>query len=649
MSDESLRSELAGLAKDWVTSKRRTLQSPSTRVDSGGTVNSYSFKRQDIDHERLREVKDVRDSGGLVAQLVHAKALMNFGTGVEWNVEDDAATEEVVDGEPMTLEAWLEDTFNDLDTIILDVGEDTIWYPYGAVEISETRGGNFGSIVPVEPYTLYPQTDRHGEIVNWIQETHGKGGTYRESFEPDDIKHFIVNKSSARDKTGISQVLRSEEEITQYKENQRAMQNAIKMHGFPEWHVKAGREGAAPLDDNELRRIIQLFEDRRSKGDTVTATGPDVDLDRMDPGDIKLEEVTSNDLQQLALALGVPIEAVDFGSEGLGSGEQSKLRETILKLDILATQRTYTNQWMTEVIRPVVRDYSPFDHTVNMELELNDPLTGDLEMAELISKVGDYMETNEARAKLNLPERDDLEGEYGAPGDSGSDDGLENIFGGRELGSDTDFSHLEAWERSLMDMHAQAFENTNTRILNFTEGATPEFVKDRIRDTILSGGGVFSDIEGINDSERMQLREYLTESLTSDGWTIDGVADQLMQLDSIDDRNYAELVAESETAGILNTTRMNGYEEQGLGESLFYWSGNTQSEDSRTTEACDWLIKQTNPFEGGDPVPKEQLKELIKEAPSHDPDMNNNLARPDDWMVHPRERKQPVRAPPDMT
>ena len=167
----------------------------------------------------------------------------------------------------------------------------------------------------------------------------------------------------------------------------------------------------------------------------------------------------------------------------------------------------------------------------------------------------------------------------------------------------------------------------------------PEFVKDRIRDAIMSGA-TFTDFETIPSSELMQMREYMLESLQSDGWTIDGVADQLMQLDGVEDRGRAELIARTETAATLNKSREIGYEEMGQEDSLFYWTGN---KDGRETSACAWLIDKTNPHEGGSPVPMDELKELIDEAPTHDPEMQDDIARPDSFVVHPNERKTWVR------
>jgi len=181
--------------------------------------------------------------------------------------------------------------------------------------------------------------------------------------------------------------------------------------------------------------------------------------------------------------------------------------------------------------------------------------------------------------------------------------------------------------------------DADTRMLLISETQTPEFVKERIRQALL-GGSLFADFDTLPSGERDQLREFMLETLTSDGWTIDGLADQLQQLPGLEDRNKAEVIARTETASTLNTAREDAYEEQGLEDSLFYWSGNL---DGRQTSACEWLIRETNPNYGGDPVPMDELKSLIEEAPTHDPDMDDNLARPDDFVVHPQERKTFVR------
>jgi hypothetical protein len=738
---------------------RRLAGTPDTLIDSGGSVNSYNFDGQEITRSELREIKEMRESGGVISMLVHAKALMNFGTDIEWVTENEPTEE--IDGEPMTLTEWLEDTFDDLNSLVLDIGEDALWYPYGAAEIVETRGGGFSHVEPVEPWTILPKTDKKGNIVYWEQEIQGRNAEPQQ-YLPDEIVHFPINKSSARDKTGISAVLRSEEEIRQFRENQQAIASAIELHGFPQRHVKVGNEGSAPIRDNELRRIRNLFDSRTVDSDTVFVTGQDVDIEALEAENFDFADVTENDMRQLSLALGVPLELTNYGKDGLGSGKPAELRLELFKLMIKANQRNFTNIWVRDVIRPILRDYTPFNHTVNLDMNLQDPITGDDEMASIIQQVGEYMETNEARQKLNLEPKEELEGEYGPPGEDESGDGLDELFNesanttdtrtlqdiedidmgdypeaavenarmaleareetdnpndcgtrvgweranqlvnGEDLSEDTiermaaferhednkdqgeegradcgwmmwkawggdegiewaqrkseqidqarrenaegdtDFSDCPEWDSHLLGMHAKLWESSDTRLLNLPNfGETPEFVKERIRDAINSGA-VFSDIESLTEGSVMDLRQFLKDELTDDGWTITSLTEELQGYDPSLSRSEAETLARTETASIVNTAREEGYQDQGQADDTFYWTG---SLDDRTTEACRWLIEQTNPNHGGEPVTLERLKELIAEAPEHDPEMQDNLARPENFLVHPNERKTFTRAP----
>jgi len=44
-------------------------------------------------------------------------------------------------------------------------------------------------------------------------------------------------------------------------------------------------------------------------------------------------------------------------------------------------------------------------------------------------------------------------------------------------------------------------------------------------------------------------------------------------------------------------------------------------------------------------VPMDELKAMIEEAPEHDDDMADNLARPESYVVHPNERSTFVLEP----
>ena len=194
--DAPIHRELAGLVTDWVADKRRRYRlargKPQTWVEGMGSRGGYSFSSQKIDHGSLKTVRNIREGGGMIAQLYHMKALIRFGTGVELQSEDP------------DVENWLEEQLPDIDELILDLGEDAIWYPYAAAEIVETQGGDFSHIEPIEPWTLEPETDDTGEIIGWEQRmSYGK----TQWIQTDEIGHIIINKNSARDKTGICREL----------------------------------------------------------------------------------------------------------------------------------------------------------------------------------------------------------------------------------------------------------------------------------------------------------------------------------------------------------------------------------------------------------------------------------------------------------
>jgi hypothetical protein len=679
---------------------------------------------------------------------------MKFGTGAELQSEND------------DLQEWLDTTFEHLDLLTLDLGADGIWYPYGLGEIVETRGGEFSHIECVEPWTMLPRTDEHGTIQVWEQETQGMHSA--DIYQPEEIGSIVLNKSSGRDKVGVSEVLRNEDEITAYKENEKAVSKAIEIAGFPHHVWTVGAEGRSPVDDNDLRRVRNLIDNM--DGDTQFVVGPDVDHDKITPADFDFEAITKNDLRKLTTAVGMPLEIAGYGREGLGSGSETDLVKSMLALQNEVSRRRFETQFISEFVNPVIDQYSPYSsESENVDMIIAPFLDERDDIASLIEKIGDYMTNAEIRDRLDLPpiEDNDISDSYRTPkqieeaeeGDETQDDGLDQFFNasGRELqdiedidmgdypdaaqenarmaleareetGNPNDCGTRVGWERAnQLDNGEDLSENTISRMAAFErhednkdqgeEGRSdcgwmmwnawggdegiewaqekldeidqareaaagdsgnenlalvdestpdfdrhylqmleghawneatdrtlisgsevPEMVQDRIRETILSGQALFKDFDSIPSSERMQLREYLTESLTdSQGWTTDGLADQLMQLDGVESRDKAETIARTETASIVNTSREEAYEDRGLDDARFVW---VSQDDSRRTDACEWLTETTKERGG---VSMETLKELIKEAPTHDDDMQNDLARPENYVVHPNERSTWVR------
>ena len=446
-NDAGFFRNLSGLATEYVRQKRRSLAEgdPETNVDSTGGGHRYNFGGQEIGWDDLRDIKDIRDSGGQVAQLMTYKALLNFGEGAEIHVEDDEETTQSVAGVEMTLSEWLEqEAFPDLDLLVLDLGEDALWYPAAYGELRETRAGTFKEALPAEPWTILPKTDEKGEIATYIQRTKTPSGSYNEQpLDPNDVWSIILNKASARDKTGISEVLRNEDEIRAFKENEQAINQAIELHGFPQRHIKVGREDGAPVSDDDLRRVRTIFDPRTSDANTAYFTGQDVDVETLEAHNFDYTAIHEMDMRNLTTALGLPLEAGNVGSDGLGSGKPAELRFSMLKLAIQANQRSFSVQFVENVIRPVIRDYSPFDHNATVTLDIGDPLEDIGDMADVINSIGDYMTNAEIRRKLDMPEPedDDIGEAYRSPADieaaeeeDGGGGGLDSLFSdGRTL------------------------------------------------------------------------------------------------------------------------------------------------------------------------------------------------------------------------
>jgi len=387
-----LLSNLRELGSLYIESKKRSLQgTPQTRIDSGGTLGQYSFDGQQIDRGELRDVRDMRQKGGVVSQLLHAKALMYYGTGVEHQTENEDLIE------------WIKEEIPNLPSLLIDLGEDAYWFPYSAAEIVETRGGGFSHIECIEPWTLQPLTNEFGEVVAWEQEVRGDMGTNTERFEPDEIATVTVTKSSGRDNIGISQALRAEEEIESYMQNSRAINNAVEIAAYPHHFWKVGNEGANVIDDDELRRFRNMVDDM--EGDTQFVAGADVEHELIEASNFEFEKITEHDLRKLALALGVPLELANVGSDGLGSGMPAELRKTMFERQGRADQRKLTSEVTEQLLRPIIEEYSPFSAGEYDGLRLGDPISE--HESSSLNEIAPYLTTNEVRSELDREPAED--------------------------------------------------------------------------------------------------------------------------------------------------------------------------------------------------------------------------------------------------
>jgi hypothetical protein len=210
--------------------------------------------------------------------------------------------------------------------------------------------------------------------------------------------------------------------------------------------------------------------------------------------------------------------------------------------------------------------------------------------------------------------------------------------------AERDLEAAPEWDRPLLEMYqgVTTAEDTGVTLVDFAASGTPAFVLDRIREAI-QDGAMFSDIDAISGDEMMEFRQVMADAVGTDDFTLDSITEEVMDFADIP-RDEAETIARTESSAALNSARQNGYERRGEDDGLFYWTG-AEPGDDRQTDACEWLIESTNPFHGGEPVPMNELQNMLNEAWEHDDDMDTNMARPDSWIVHINERSTFAKAP----
>ena len=217
--------------------------------------------------------------------------------------------------------------------------------------------------------------------------------------------------------------------------------------------------------------------------------------------------------------------------------------------------------------------------------------------------------------------------------------------------SDVNTDGWDDWEHDLFELQQNIAHADGDKHLNeIVESQMPEFVKERIRDAIMSDT-LFSDFATIADQDLQQLRLFMEEQLEQDGWTTDMIAGRLQDLEPELTKDEAETIARTESQALINDARETGYEETGMVENeQFYWVGGL---DDRTTDACKWLIggtdeadniggnfDGTNPNYGGTPRSLDELKELVQEAAEKDPAIDTEAR---EWTPHIQCRKSYVR------
>lgn len=710
---------LLDLARAWVNNKATALNQNTQQLQRDAQSHIETVDQPTEDRWQSRKAKrseletyrDIRQSGGIVSTLLEIRSLMVFGVGGEYQAEED------------TVEDWLNDQFGNMDGLLHDIGMDAYTYGYSLAEITETKGGDFGSLAFVQPWTTVPALNKRGDIQSWEQKVEHGRGKHTQTFAPQDLIHFKVMKASGRDPIGMSLLGRALHEAETYRDNQRAIQNAVQMYGFPKFHIKVGPEDGVVIDDNELRRLRPQFDNINEQ--TKWLTGSDVSIEKIQGEMADFKGLTEHDLSKLAIAFMLPVELTQLGGgEGLGSGFPAKVRERMFLLSADSHQNLLAQQ-LEDLAGTLITEYAPFSaDTSEITFQFNDPITDLEEIKTQVDAIGGDMTVNERREQFDLSPVEDEEGEdYLSPakqeqadvggdgiggldidpdgddeedGDEGTDEMpegteiQEQALNGAQVNAvldiistftdgemdrssaigvilnsfpflnreqveemvpetqnvDPDLSlgqhEAEAagdevdpfeWESVVAELYERTWNTDDKALFRFREEGTPDFILKRMREEVLEGGPIFSDLESIDSSRVNELKTFMADRLSEDGWTITELQSEIMDLFDVEER-IAETIARSTTQNMVSNAAEEGYKERDDFQELrFDWNGPS---DHRTSDVCKEIKRRVENDHGGG-MRLDELKDLVQET-AKDLDLD-----PRGWTPHPQCRHRPLR------
>lgn len=590
------------MSPDWTEFRR--LQEPDTRVEGGGTLDTPSFLSRERDRDRLEDYENAYEQSGAVAALVDTRAVMSFGTGVEFQTESDPR---LVDGELITAADWLHMQLPNLDNTLIQLGIDAYIYGDAFLELVETDDGdNFSHLVFVNPKSMKPEIDDKGRIRGWTQvfgddRIRGSGTP----LDPESIAHFKLIHTG-RQSFGNSLIGQNWNTIQQLKSNQETIREALRQHGFTRWHVTV--EG--PTDDSDIRRVRNRFHTNRYR---TLVTGDNINVDSLDTagavGD-GISEITETDLMLLATGFGVPEEMAGLGR---GSTEATaKVRLQAFERKARGEQRRLAEQFIEQVARPLIVRYSPFPDDVDLDIVFDDVVSDQAQAAEWLREVKSHLTRDEIRGVMDFPplteeQREELptRGEEAAEGPSTS-----GIFGsapgsaGRAL---ADGGFEDVWDPVIEDVLWS--EDTSRQLFEFDDAKIPDFVLNAL-ETAIPQAVANAGIESLDAEQVGLLSGQMLDALDPQhGWSIDSIQSHIADLPGAELERYErERLARDITHSAVAQAREAGYKQRDdFDELRFRWQGPS---DDRTTEACSWIKDQIP--EGGVSMP--ELKELIQEA-----------------------------------
>ncbi|AHG00956.1 hypothetical protein HALLA_12045 [Halostagnicola larsenii XH-48] len=473
---------------------------PSSWVAGGTSRPNKFFQTRPRTYKELKRREKIYLNGGPITEFIDTRALMTYGTGVDFE-----SSSPVTDDQGRTVDEWLTEQFGDtLELTMIDAGIQSYWAGDAWPEIVETRAGEFSHLELIDPTTMDVDWNDYGEITTLRQIIKGpRGKPKSQPVDIDNVGHFTF-KDSSGGPLGDSLVEQNLDEINRYVSNQEQRANAIKLHGSPKYDVSVGSEGQS-IPDKVMRRINRKFRPERVDEETAWTHGGDLEINALESpgmGD-GMKQITETDISLLAGSFGIPLEWTNFGSAGLGDGSPAESRERKFERQARTEQTRRANQFKKEILRPILRRYSPFPEDIEINVVFGDVVSDPTQVTEWLSTVDWAFHRDEIREMVGHAAWDESDSREAPPelaDDAGGDGGGMGLFsdGDRDRGHGTgnrncgralfhdsvsgdDLTQEELVWRDVVEKVLWSDDSSRT-LFEFNADDLPDFVTARLED-----------------------------------------------------------------------------------------------------------------------------------------------------------------------
>lgn len=306
------------------------------------TARASTYGKSDYFNKTTRNVVDLKkyrqvfEQGGMVTTGIYAYPLYMFRNGYKLEGEDKQKTvvQEVLDR-------------INFDRCAREGAIEALITGDGLQEIVPTQGALNAVNGPESVGALYTRdasrfkfdTDPSGVITGYTQfkdDSDQKGV----AIEKEKIIHIQLFHSGEKP-WGDSLIGRAFDDIMRDVIINEGSSNAIKRHGFPKYHIKAGSE-LNQASQADIDNLDKEFQDIGSKNDFVTTH--DVEIMNIDQGGITgIEAYDKVSVQRVCAAIGVPGELLGFREGTTDNTAVTRVKSFYMMVETLQKElaRTY--------------------------------------------------------------------------------------------------------------------------------------------------------------------------------------------------------------------------------------------------------------------------------------------------------------------